>query len=152
MSRPDSDDLFALKPGFLSWVRDQAYDFVYYEIGTGLDFIGDLFRGPSGYSQSLHRQAEKAKTPKGKPLSKAEQGLFATMLKREPGEGQVAYWKRKKALLRHPDKHALVTAHRANEKARQAQTGQDTIVVEANASPGGRARGMKRTQTRGQRR
>lgn len=83
MSRPDSKDIFAKKPGIFSWLRDRAYDFVYYEIGTGLDFVGDMFRGPSGYSKSLHRQTEKAqtRTPRAKPLAKAEQAAFAMMLK-----------------------------------------------------------------------
>ena len=151
MSRPDPKDIFAQKPGIFSWMRDRAYDFVYYEIGTGLDFVGDLFRGPSGYSQSLHRQAEKVqkRTPIAKPLTKAEQAAFATMLKRQPSEGQVDYWKRKKALLRHPDKKALV----AGQKAQNAATGNPApkIVVEAHGAPGAQERRTKQQQ-RGQRR
>lgn len=152
MSRPDPKDIFAQKPGLFAWMRDRAYDFALYEIGTGLDFVGDLFRGPSGYSGSLHRQAAKAQkwVPTAKPLTKAEQTQFAAMLKRQPPEGQVAYWKRKKALLRHPDKKALVT----EQNAQDAATGNHApkIVVEANVAPGAQERRTKPTQKRGQRR
>lgn len=152
MSRPDPKDIFAQKPGIFSWMRDRAYDFVYHEIGTGLDFVGDLFRGPSGYSQSLHRQAERAqaRTPTAKPLTKAEQTQFAAMLKRQPPEGQVDYWKRKKALLRHPDKKALVAAQKAQNTARSDRA--PKIVVEANVTPGLQERRTKPKQQRGQRR
>ena len=150
MSRPDPKDIFAQKPGIFAWLRDRAYDFALYEIGTGLDFVGDLFRGPSGYSGSLHRQAEKAqaRTPTAKPLTKAEQAAFAAMLKRQPTEGQVDYWKRKKALLSHPDKKTLVTG----QKVQDATSRDPKIVVEANVAPGAQERRAKPTQQRGQRR
>lgn len=152
MSRPDPKDLFAKKPDIFSWMTDRAYDFALYEIGAGLDFVGDLFRGPSGYSGSLHRQAEKAqaRNPRAKPLTKAEQTQFAAMLKRQPSEGQVAYWKRQKALLRHPDKKALVTGQKAQTAATRDRA--PKIVVEANVSPGAQDRRAKPTQQRGQRR
>jgi len=152
MSRPDPKDIFAQKPGLFSWMRDRAYDFVYYEIGTGLDFVGDLFRGPSGYSQSLHRQAAKAQkwVPTAKPLTKAEQTKFAAMLKRHPSEGQVDYWKRKKALLRHPDKKALVMGQKAQNAATRDRA--PKIVVKANVTPGVQERRTQPTQQRGQRR
>jgi hypothetical protein len=151
MSRPDTEDVFAKKPGVFAWLRDQAYDFVYYEIGAGLDFVGDLFRGPSGYSGSLHRQADKAQArrPKAKSLSKMEQAKFAGLLHRRAREGQVAYWKRKKALLNHPDKKALL-------KGRQSQEVKAKIVVEANRASSAPVRATKpthqATQKRGQRR
>jgi hypothetical protein len=135
MSRPDPKDIFAPKPGMFSWLRDQAYDFVYYDIGAGLDFVGDLFRGPSGYSQSLYRQADKAqaRTPKAKPLTKTEQAIFAGMLKRTPSEGQVAYWKRKNALLGVPDKKQLVQQQQARDiGAAKAQSQRPKITVEAS--------------------
>lgn len=152
MSRPDPKDIFAQKPGLFSWMRDRAYDFVYYEIGTGLDFVGDLFRGPSGYSGSLHRQAERAQVriPTAKPLTRAEQAQFAAMLKRQPPEGQVDYWKRKKALLRHPDKKALVTGQKAQNAATRDRA--PKIVVEASVAPGAQERRAKPTQQQGQRR
>ena len=148
MSRPDPKDIFAQKPGLFSWMRDQAYDFVYYEIGTGLDFVGDLFRGPSGYSQSLHRQAEKAqaRSPTAKPLTKTEQALFAAMLKRQPSEGQVDYWKRKKALLRYPDKKALVAAQKAQAAA--AGDPSSKIVVEASTQTQSPLRSQSKTQAK----
>lgn len=73
MTRPDTKDIFAMKPGIFSWFRDQAYDFVYYEIGAGLVFVGDLFRGPLGYSKSLHRQTDKAqaRTPEDDEVAEA---------------------------------------------------------------------------------
>jgi hypothetical protein len=134
MSRPDPKDIFAPKPGIFSWLRDQAYDFVFYEIGTGLDFVGDMFRGPSGYSQSLHRQTEKSqtRTPDATPLTKAEQMIFTSMLHRRPAEGQVAYWKRKKALLGTPDKQGLVKQQQAREAGMaKAQSEGSKITVDA---------------------
>lgn len=147
MSRPESKDIFAPKPGLFSWMRDRAYDFVYHEIGAGLDFVGDLFRGPSGYSESLHRQASKAhgRTPTAPPLTISEQRAFADMLHRRAGEGQVAYWKRKKALLNHPDKKALLQAD-------QRQNAQSKIAIEANTSASSPLRAAKAKQSRGQRR
>ncbi|MBM1691592.1 hypothetical protein [Sulfitobacter geojensis] len=145
MSRPDPKDIFTQKPSIFSWMRDRAYDFVYYEIGTGLDFVGDLFRGPSGYSQSLHRQAARAqtRTPKAKPLTKAEQAIFAFMLRRKSDEGQIAYWKRKKALLSVPDKQSLVQQHqdRAAKMAKD-RSPRPQIVVD-NVSP---TQGLKRSK------
>lgn len=151
MTEQRSKGLRSATPSFLTWLRDRAYDFVYYDIGTGLDFVGDLFRGPSGYSQSLHRQAEKAqKRTAEKPLSKTDQAAFTALLKRHPSEGQVAYWKRKKALLRHPDKKALVTAQKAQKAATRDRA--TKTVVEANVAPGSQERRLKPTQQRGQRR
>ena len=148
MSRPDTEDIFAKKPGIFAWMRDRAYDFVYYEIGAGLDFLGDLFRGSSGYSQSLHRQAEKAqtRTPTTKPLTKTEQAVFAALLKRQPSEGEVAYWKRKKALLRHPDKKALVAAQKAQAAAAGAPSSK--IVVEASTQRQASLRSQSKTQAK----
>jgi hypothetical protein len=156
MSRPDPKDIFAPKPGIFSWLRDQAYDFVYYDISAGLDFVGDLFRGPSGYSQSLYRQADKAqaRTPDAKPLSKAEQATFAEMLKRTPSEGQVAYWKRKKALLGVPDKKQLMKQQHARDIAAvKAQSQSPKITVEASGlSPmPTRSRPTKQSKTRSRR-
>lgn len=152
MSRPDSKDIFAKKPGLFSWLRDQAYDFVYYEIGAGLDFVGDLFRGPSGYSESLHRQSDKAqaRTPKAKPLTKSEQTVFTDMLKRQPSEGQVAYWKRKKALLNHPEKQALVAQQHARAAA-QARLPEITIEAARLAQNTARSNAPKQTKARSRR-
>ncbi len=153
MSRPDPKDIFAPKPGIFSWLRDQAYDFVFYEIGAGLDFVGDMFRGPSGYSQSLHRQAAKAQmqTPLAKPLTKSEQTIFAGMLKRNPAEDQVAYWKRKKALLAHPDKQGLVQQHRAHsvETAKgQSRTPQIIVAAPAMSQTATRSSATKQSKAR----
>jgi len=140
-------DIFGEKPGLLTWLRDLAYDFVYYEIGTAVDFVGDLIRGPSGYSKSLHRQTERAeaRAKTETPLTKAEKQVFVDMIRREPGEPQIAYWKRKKALLANPDKKDLVQQQTALLKAREArQRGQ--IQVEA-ATVGGDY-GRHRSQTR----
>lgn len=154
MSRPDSKDIFARKPGIFSWLRDQAYDFVHYEVGAGLDFVGDLFRGPSGYSQSLHRQMEKAQTrvPQAKPLTKDEQAIFAQMLKRQESEPQMAYWKRKKALLGNPDKQNLVAQQRAldAEMTKRQSKKHPNITIDASAvtpSPN-RAQTKSKTKTR----
>lgn len=137
MSRPDPKDIFAKKPDLLTWFQDRAYDFVYYEIGTGLDFVGDLFRGPSGYSQSLHRQTDKAqaRTPEAKPLTKAEQAVFTGMLKRSPSEPQMAYWKRKKALLGNPDKQGLVAQQLALDAAVAKRQNQKHPNIKVEASP-----------------
>ena len=156
MSRPDPKDIFAPKPGILSWLRDQTYDFAYYEIGAGLDFVGDLFRGPSEYSESLHRQASKAqtRTEKTHPLSKAERAEFAGLLHRRADEGQVAYWKRKKALLGVPDKKQLMKQQHARDIAAvKAQSQSPKITVEASGlSPmPTRSRPTKQSKTRSRR-
>lgn len=140
MSKPNRKDLFAPKPGFFSWLRDKAYNFVYYDIGTGLDVLGDLFRGPSSYTQSLHRQAEKsqARTPNAKPMTKADQAVFAEMLRRTQSEPQMVYWKRKKALLKNPDKLGLVKQQRELDAAMaRSQEQQSKINVEASPSSQG---------------
>ena len=121
----------------MAWLRDQAYDFLYYDVGTALDFVGDMFRGPSGYSKSLHRQAAKAgaKGKPEKPLTRSERAVFAQMLRRKAGEPQIAYWKRKKALLTHPDKHDLVRQQRSLEaEMARRQTG-SKITVDAQSTP-----------------
>lgn len=153
MSRPDPKDIFAPKPGVFSWLRDQAYDFVYYEIGTGLDFVGDMFRGPSGYSQSLHRQAAKAqtRTPQAKPLTQSEQAVFLEMLKRGTSEPQMAYWKRKKALLNNPDKKDLVDQQRALDAAltkRQAKHPNINIEASPQFRSPTRTQGQKQSKAR----
>jgi hypothetical protein len=151
MTRPDTKDIFAMKPGIFSWFRDQAYDFVYYEIGAGLDFVGDLFRGPLGYSKSLHRQTDKAqaRTPEAKPLTKAEQAVFTKMLKRTPAEPQMAYWKRKKALLGNPDKQDLVAQQVALDAAMaQRQKNHPNIKVEASTLSGSPFRSQSKAQSK----
>lgn len=153
MSRPSAKDPFAEKPGFFSWLRDTAYNFVYYDIGTGLDVLGDLFRGPSSYTESLHRQTEKAqaRTPDAKPLTKADKATFAEMLRRTPSEPQMVYWKRKKALLQNPDKAGLVKQQRALEAAMaKGKTQQPKIKVDARtrSQPIMRAQTTKQTKTR----
>lgn len=155
MSRPDPKDIFAKKPDLLTWFQDRAYDFVYYEIGTGLDFVGDLFRGPSGYSQSLHRQADKAqaRTPEAKPLTKAERAVFTGMLRRTPSEPQMAYWKRKKALLGNPDKQGLVAQQLALDAAMAKRQKHPNIKVEASPQLGSpvRAESNKQAKARSRR-
>lgn len=152
MTRPDTKDIFAPKPGFFSWLRDQAYDFVYYEIGAGLDFVGDLFRGPSGYSESLHRQTNKAqaRTPEAQPLTKAEQAVFTEMLKRTPAEPQMAYWKRKKALLGNPDKQGLVAQQLDLDAAMAQRQNQKhpNIKVEASTLSGSPFRSQGKAQSK----
>ena len=153
MSRPESKDIFAPKPGIFSWLRDQAYDFVYYEIGAGLDFVGDMFRGPSGYSKSLHRQSNKAqaRTPKTKPLTQSEQAVFLGMLKRGTSEPQMAYWKRKKALLNNPDKKELVDQQRALDTAltkRQAKHPNINIEASPHFRSPTRTQGQKQSKAR----
>lgn len=150
MSRPDPEDIFAHKPGLFSWVRDRAYDFVYYELGAGLDFVGDLFRGPSGYSQSLHRQTDKAQTraPAAKPLTKADQAIFVEMLRRKPSEPQIAYWKRKKALLNNPDKLDLVRQQRALDSTLPKPDAQIIVDAPARSNPLARSDAPKQTKSR----
>jgi hypothetical protein len=72
------------------------------------------------------------------------------MLKRKPSEPQMAYWKRKKALLGNPDKKALVTAQQAQTAATRDRA--PKIVVDANVAPGAQERRTKPTQQRGRRR
>ena len=153
MRKPDSKDVFARKPGIFEWLRDQAYDFVDYERGTGLDFVGDMFRGPSGYSKSLHRQSTKAeqRTPQAKPLTRAERAVFADMLKRQSTEPQMAYWKRKKALLGNPDKQGLVKQQCALDATlAKRQTKHPNIVVEASGVSSDLLRSSPPRQTKAQ--
>jgi hypothetical protein len=147
-------DLFALKPNIFSWLRDRAYDLVYHEGGAILDFVGDLIRGPSGYTQSLERQTRKAETrlKPEKPLSARETQAFAAMLRRQEGEEQIAYWKRKKALLRHPDKRALLRQAAADRKAEEArQAGSMVIEASGQSDTLSRARKASRHPARGRR-
>lgn len=128
MSRPthNDKDVFAQKPGLFSWLRDKAYDFVYNEGDFVLQFGADLIRGVDPVRENKHIQRQmnyrEQKTNSEKRLSNKEYAVFLDLLKRNPGEDQVAYWKRKKACLLSNDKQALVKQHsnKMNDKQRQS--------------------------------
>jgi len=170
--------------GWFAWVRDQLYDFVYQEGDFALQMVGDLFRGyePKRENKHLERQIrhreKRASQPipkskktnetqnkqsqiREKPLSYNEKLAFVDLLKRETGEGQIEYWKRKKWLLSLPNEtiREMLTIRSDIDK----QIATDTIEVEANsitqsyqqrlskheARKQMKHRVMKRTQKRG---
>lgn len=114
------------KPTFLQRLRDKAYDIVYSEGDFILQFTADFIRGPDPVRDDRHIQRQvkhwNGRTVKGqgatspKPLTVEQQRIFAKILKRKPSESQVAYWKRKKALLQTVDKQGLVKRHLQSEK------------------------------------
>lgn len=134
MSRPthNDKDVFAQKPGFFSWLRDKAYDFVYNEGDFVLQFTADLIRGEDPVRENRHIQRQmnyrEQKTNSEKRLSNKEYAVFLDLLKRNLGEDQVAYWKRKKACLLSNNKQGLVKRHSKNMNDKQKQA----IKVEAS--------------------
>jgi len=133
---------------FFTWMRDQLYDIIYQEGDFALQMVGDLIRGyePSRDNKHLTRQIthrekrvpvsnreqSSLKKPhtKQKPLTHKEKQAFIELLKREAGEGQIEYWKRKKWLLNLPsDAIREMITHSAEL---QKQMNADSIEVEAN--------------------
>ena len=129
-------------------MRDQLYDIIYQEGDFALQMVGDLIRGyePSRDNKHLTRQIthrekrvtasnhlqRSSKTPqtKQKPFTHKEKQAFVELLKRETGEGQIEYWKRKKWLLNLPaDAIREMITHSAKL---QKQMNADSIEVEAN--------------------
>ena len=122
--------------GFFPWLRDRLYDVVYSEGDFALQFIADFFRGcePIREAKHIKRQmkfqaGKNVATGQGKPLSKSQQKVFADILKRQPSEGQIPYWKRKKAMLNNPHKQELVFQHIQLQKVEIQKA--DTIQTDA---------------------
>lgn len=130
-------------------MRDQLYNFVYTEGDFALQMVGDLFRGyePQRENKHLERQITLRKTrvttPNTKsasttqkhskperPLSQKHHAAFINILKRETGEGQIEYWKRKKWMLALPNGAVLEMIHRREELQKQADT--QSIQVDAS--------------------
>lgn len=84
-------------------IRDSLYNIVDSEGGFILHFFADLIRGGS----PKYRQQKRAEQSQ-KPLNRSQQKIFDEMLKRRQNESQIAYWKRKKAMLNLADKETLV--------------------------------------------
>ena len=126
--------------GPFEWVRDRLYDFVNIEGDFALQFMADFIRGPEPAREEKHLkrqtqfQARKQKNntkSQQKPLSNAEQKIFVDLLRRQPSEKQVPYWKRKKSLLNNPNKRELVTQHAASLKQAEQQK-VSTIEIDAS--------------------
>jgi len=137
--------------GWFAWARDQLYDIVYQEGDFALQMVGDLFRGyePSRENKHLERQIKHrekrvaSSMPKmnnqagdrksqihKKPLSYYEKQAFVDLLRRDTGEGQIEYWKRKRWLLSLSNDaiREMLKIHSEIDK----QIATDTIEVEAN--------------------
>lgn len=130
---------------FFAWMRDQLYDIIYQEGDFALQMVGDLIRGyePSRDIKHLTRQIKhrekrvsasnhnqsspKKPQTKQKPLTHKEKQAFIELLKRETGEGQIEYWKRKKWLLNLPTESIREMIVQREQIQKQAQA--DNIEV-----------------------
>tara|TARA_Y100000389_G_C17186874_1_gene376848 strand:+ start:230 stop:670 length:441 start_codon:yes stop_codon:yes gene_type:complete len=106
--------------GFFSKLRDIAYDFVYREGDFTLQFFADFFRGTDDRKA---RQQPSKQSQKEEPFTYDERLFFDGLLKRKQGEEQMAYWKRRKALLKMTDKKRFV--HEAMDAQKQQKKGED---------------------------
>lgn len=97
-------------------VRDSLYNFVEREGGFTLHFFSDFIRGAS----PKYKQKQRAKYSE-EPLTRSQRKIFDELLQRRHGESQIAYWKRKKAMLNLADKQSLVQQelHARKEQAQQ---------------------------------
>ena len=109
--------------GFFSKLRDIAYDFVYREGDFTLQFFADFFRGTDKVNRKAHQQPPK-QSKQEEPFTYDERLFFDGLLKRKQGEKQIAYWKRKKALLKMTDKKRFV--REAMDAQKQKEKGDDT--------------------------
>ena len=106
---------------FLSSLRDQAYDVVYREGDTALQFLADLIRSPDEgrtekyHSRELHRREKAGETP----LTSEDKIIFQKILARHENEKVIDYWKRKKAFLAFPHKKDLVAQYRKLERRKE---------------------------------
>lgn len=111
-----------------SKLRDSLYDIVYSEGDFALQFIADLIHGPDAHRDAGHvkRQLQHQEKNFTVILTEKERAIFMIILSRKTGEEQVAYWKRKKLLLQHPNKKELVqnyiTAQQDKKNSQKAQT------------------------------
>lgn len=105
-------------------MRDGLYNFVNTEGGFTLHFFSDLIRGAS--PRSTKQQTGQSQ----KPLNRSQQKVFDELLKRKQGEPQVAYWKRKKAMLNLTDKESLVQQEIQSRKKQVKQQKKDQSIDE----------------------
>ena len=111
-----------------SKLRDSLYNIVYSEGDFALQFIADLIHGPDAQRDAGHvkRQLQHQERNSTVILTEKEKAIFMIILSRKAGEEQVAYWKRKKLLLQHPNKKELVqnyiTAQQDKKNSQKAQT------------------------------
>ena len=89
--------------GFFERMLDFTYRFVKREGDFSLQLFADFIRGPS-----IRRDEKIEKSKSEIPLTYDENKIFQELLKRKQGEDQVAYWKRKKAMLNMADKKGFV--------------------------------------------
>jgi hypothetical protein len=137
-SKTTTSDHQNREEGIFSTIRDTLYNIVFTEGDFALQLVGDLIGGTSRAREAkhlerqIHRQerrvhgnkADKHRTPTTAPLRYEERKVFQEIMQRHEGEEQVAYWKRKKRLLNHPNKQQLVAqelASRAQAEKQQTQ-------------------------------
>ena len=111
--------------GFFERMLDLTYRFVKQEGDFSLQFFADFIRGPS------IRRDEKIKKSKSEiPLTYDENKIFQELLKRKQGEDQVAYWKRKKAMLNMVDKKGLMHQEILFRKQQKKDKNKEQVIGE----------------------
>lgn len=105
-------------------MRDAAFRFIEREGDFSLHFFADFIRGPSAVEEKKKTKQAKAE----KPLTHDEQQVFNELLQRRKGEDQIAYWKRKKAMLNMADKKSVVQEEIAARKQRNRSTKQEYLI------------------------
>jgi len=146
---------------FTAWLRDRAYDTVFYVGDTALQFTADLIRGPDNarhepYMQRQLGKQERKNPPEikknapEKPLNFSEKQAITQMLRRRSGESIIEHWKRRKELLYHPDKRQLIATEQKIEaegkKDRSIRVERKTITSDYQQN---RLRKAARTRKRG---
>ena len=106
-------------PPIWGWVQDRLYDTVFHVGDSTQEFLWSVAYGTdTDRSQAYqHRQLNRQERKGELPLTQEERLIFTEILKRYEGEKLLDYWKRQKALLNYPDKHALIEQHRQKQKA-----------------------------------
>ncbi len=108
-------------PPILGWIVNRMYDTVFHIGDTTQNFLWDALRGTDNANSQPyhHRQLGKRHRQGETPLTTVEKQTFEKVLKRYSGEKLIEYWKRKKALLNHPDKKDLVRQYQAIERRKE---------------------------------
>lgn len=111
------------------WIQDRLYDTVFHIGDSAQQFLWDTMRGPENarHDGYVDRQLQRTQRQTNqKPLNFEERQAFAELLQRGANESLVEFWKRRKALLDHPDKRDLAEqalAVKANQAKAQSGEG-----------------------------
>ncbi len=105
----------------ITFLRDRAYDVVYREGDTALQFLADLIASPDeGRTEKYHSRELRRREKAGEtPLTTEDKRVFQKILARHENEKVTHYWKRKKAFLAFPHKKDLVAQYRKLEKRKE---------------------------------